>query len=198
MAAAVLLYAALWLGPTFGNLTARKKWVLKFIRGLVFGILLICFLRPGWVITERKPQTAVLSLLVDISRSMELAHDASGSSRFDALKKVLIKNQAKIQELKKQNIELKVSSEKTMLTEHFFSSLLSSRIKTLFFSRAECIHSERSWKSWLVSRCLGQCFFLLLNETTVIRYSFKRGETLTKTFGFIFTQRPERMDFFLC
>lgn len=108
LTAAALLLAALWLGPTFGNLSPRKKWILKLLRALSFAFLLICFLRPGLITTERKPQTAVLNLLIDISRSMELAHDASGSSRYEVLQNILQKNQAQLQELKEENIELKV------------------------------------------------------------------------------------------
>ena len=106
--AAVLLMATLWIGPDFGHLSSRKQLVIRILRGLIFGLLLVCFLRPGLITTITKPQTAVLSLLIDLSRSMELAHNAEGVSRFEALKQVLGKHENRIAELKQQNIDLKV------------------------------------------------------------------------------------------
>lgn len=108
IAAAVLMFASLWIGPNFGSLGGKRKWLLRILRGLVFAGLLVCFLRPGLVTTVTKPQTAVLTLLIDQSRSMELAHDAQGTSRFEAVRRVLDRYQDKIAALKDQNIDLKV------------------------------------------------------------------------------------------
>lgn len=108
LAAALILIASLWIGPDFGHLSRRKKLLLRVVRGLIFGLLLICFLRPGLVTTVTKPQTAVLSLLIDLSRSMELAHDAEGTSRFEAVQQVLRKSQNQLARLQDENIELKV------------------------------------------------------------------------------------------
>lgn len=105
---ALLLLGSLWIGPNFGNLSSGKTLALRLIRGLIFLILLVCLLRPGLITTIRKPQTAVLSLLIDLSRSMELAHNAQGQSRFAAVRQVLGKNQDKIAQLKKENIDVKV------------------------------------------------------------------------------------------
>ena len=106
--AALLLCAALWIGPNFGNLSRSKQLLLRIIRGLIFAGLLVCFLRPGVVTSQSKPQTAVLNLLVDLSRSMQLAHNAEGESRFQALKTLVAGNRDPLLELEKQNIELKV------------------------------------------------------------------------------------------
>ncbi|MEC9094452.1 MAG: hypothetical protein VX438_17215, partial [Planctomycetota bacterium] len=108
VAIASVLLAVLWIGPNFGNLLPRNRLILMMVRGSIFAALLVCFLRPGWVTIDRKPQTAVLNLLVDISRSMELAHNAEGVSRFNAVRQILSKNRKQIQELENQNIELKV------------------------------------------------------------------------------------------
>lgn len=108
IAAAVLMTVVLSIGPSYGKLASGRLFILRMIRALIFLLLLVCFLRPGWVTKEMKPQTAVLNLMIDLSRSMELAHNAEGISRFSAVKQVLQKHQSKIQELKDQNIELKV------------------------------------------------------------------------------------------
>ena len=106
--AGALLFLSLWIGPNYGNLSRGKTFALRLLRGFVFLLLLLCFLRPGLITTIRKPQTAVLTLLIDLSRSMELAHNAEGISRFDAVKNVLKRHQNEIGSLKDQNIELKV------------------------------------------------------------------------------------------
>lgn len=104
----LLMFGVLWIGPAFGNLTKRKKWILTAMRGGVFLFLLFCMLRPGLVTTERKPQTAILNLLIDLSRSMELSHRSDGASRFAAVKQMLQKHGSKMQLLKDANIDLKV------------------------------------------------------------------------------------------
>lgn len=98
---------ALRIGPDFGQLSANRRRILALLRALIFTGFLICLLRPGLVTTTRKPQKAILTLLVDLSRSMQLAHDAEGTSRFEALQRTLQKNRALLAELKDRHIQLK-------------------------------------------------------------------------------------------
>ena len=104
----VVFFSVLWFGPDFGNLSRRQKWFLASLRGAVFFALLVCMLRPGVVIVERKAQTAVLNLMIDLSRSMQLAHRADGESRYAAAQRTLENVANQLLMLDRENIRLKV------------------------------------------------------------------------------------------
>jgi hypothetical protein len=70
--------------PQFGSLTARRKTALV---GLRLGVVLLAFLalvQPTWITTIRTPQTSVLLVLLDKSRSMQLGSGRSEQSRWQA------------------------------------------------------------------------------------------------------------------
>ena len=79
LVAAIALVLVLLLGarPTFGRAGRRGRGLLAGLRLLVIGLIVLAMLRPTWISTTRKPQTSVLVLLLDSSRSMQLP-DLSG------------------------------------------------------------------------------------------------------------------------
>lgn len=61
---------------------------LGILRGLIFVILAACLLRPSLVLSSSVPQRNVLAILLDDSRSMQLA-DLDSERRLDAMRRVL-------------------------------------------------------------------------------------------------------------
>jgi uncharacterized membrane protein len=83
-ATATVLVLLLLIGPAFRRTTRTKRAVLILLRLLVIAAIVVSMLRPTHVSTTRRPQTAVLIVLFDQSRSMQLPHAASQQSRWDA------------------------------------------------------------------------------------------------------------------
>jgi len=67
---------------------ARGRLPLGILRGLIFVLLAGCLLRPALVLSNSVPQRNVLAILLDDSRSMQLA-DVNGERRLDAMRRVL-------------------------------------------------------------------------------------------------------------
>ena len=86
---AVVLVGALLIRPAFQTATARRVFWLRLMRFGMIGFLMLAMLRPGCVKTVEKQQAAVLVMLCDISRSMQLAHRSETESRYEALSKML-------------------------------------------------------------------------------------------------------------
>jgi len=89
-----ILTLALVLLLTFVGLpkhrvSGRRRSVLFGLRLLVIGLLLLAMLRPTLVFTLNKKQAATLVLLVDRSRSMQVADSFGGRARFETLKLAL-------------------------------------------------------------------------------------------------------------
>ncbi len=83
------LLALLSLRPRFGNL-ARGRWAaLVALRIAVVLLTLIAMLRPELVYTKTTPQRASLVLLVDDSRSMQVADSIGDAPRWDSVKSLL-------------------------------------------------------------------------------------------------------------
>ena len=76
---AVVLVGALLIRPAFQTATARRVFWLRLMRFGMIGFLMLAMLRPGCVKTVEKQQAAVLVMLCDISRSMQLALPSSVS-----------------------------------------------------------------------------------------------------------------------
>lgn len=90
IAIAVLALCALSsLRPQFGNLSRGRWATLVGLRLAVILLTLIAMLRPELVYTKQTPQRASLVLLVDDSRSMQVADSLGDTSRWNSLKTLL-------------------------------------------------------------------------------------------------------------
>ncbi|MFV1967055.1 MAG: glutamine amidotransferase [Pirellulaceae bacterium] len=83
------LAAMLLVGPTFGRLTRGRRWALIGMRLVIVLLLLLAMLRPARISTTSRPQSAVLLMLFDLSRSMQLPHSSGGKSRWQAQQEAL-------------------------------------------------------------------------------------------------------------
>jgi hypothetical protein len=101
------LAALLLLGPTFGNLTRSRRWALVSMRVVVILLLLVAMLRPARISTTSRPQSAVLLMLLDVSRSMQLPHASGGKSRWEAQQEVLQQAESELQTLA-EDMQIKV------------------------------------------------------------------------------------------
>ncbi len=106
LGAAVML-AALWIGPTFARLSRSQRATLFGIRATVILLALVALLRPGIVSKVAQPQTAVLAVLLDFSRSMRLPHLATGPNRWDSMLNVVDDQRSVLQRIGDQNIDVR-------------------------------------------------------------------------------------------
>jgi uncharacterized membrane protein len=83
------LIVLLSLRPRFGNLTRGRWAALVALRLAVVLLTLVAMLRPELVYTKVTPQRASLVLLVDDSRSMQVADSLGDASRWDSVKLLL-------------------------------------------------------------------------------------------------------------
>ncbi len=104
---AVVLVGALLIRPAFQTATARRVFWLRLMRFGMIGFLMLAMLRPGCVKTVEKQQAAVLVMLCDISRSMQLAHRSETESRYEALSKMLAENWDNLKALNDRQILIK-------------------------------------------------------------------------------------------
>lgn len=93
------LLALLSLRPQFGNLSRGRWAALVALRVAVIVLTLVAMLRPELVYTKRTPQRASLVLLVDDSRSMQVADSLGDASRWDAVKSLLANSAPDLEEL---------------------------------------------------------------------------------------------------
>jgi uncharacterized membrane protein len=89
VAVAFILVGLLWVQPRHVQLAARQWLALVGLRLLVVLLVLVAMLRPMLVYTKAEPQKASLVLLVDSSRSMQVADSLGDTSRWDAMKRLL-------------------------------------------------------------------------------------------------------------
>ena len=81
----VALVAILWLQPRFGQLTRARRAALILLRLAVVLLTLFAMLRPELVYTKVTPQRASLALLIDTSRSMQVADSLGDRSRWETV-----------------------------------------------------------------------------------------------------------------
>lgn len=81
---AIALVALLLIGPVYRKLSWNRRGILLGLRVGIILLLLLALLRPARVSTTTKPQTGVMMVLVDRSRSMGMPSGGSNSSRWDA------------------------------------------------------------------------------------------------------------------
>ncbi len=87
--AAVVLVGLLWVRPRHVQLAMRQWAALVGLRLLVVLLTLVAMLRPTLVYTKVEPQRASLVLLVDSSRSMQVADSLGDTSRWDSMRRLL-------------------------------------------------------------------------------------------------------------
>lgn len=106
-AAAVVLVLLLAVGPVFRRLSGPQRMTLVLLRLSVIALIVLAMLRPTHISTARRPQTAVLIVLFDQSRSMQLPQAAAGATRWTAQLQTLQKAQPLLQTLSK-SMEVRV------------------------------------------------------------------------------------------
>jgi len=111
IALSILFGAALLMlliGPSFANLTSKRRWTLALIRLGVIGMALLAMLRPGCIEKIEKSQSAVLLFLVDSTKSMQLPHIADDSTRWGTTLEMVRENQSRFQKLAENKIDVRV------------------------------------------------------------------------------------------
>ena len=96
---ALLLLLALWVGPAGKRLSSRQRAVLLGLRAGTAFLLLFAMWRPTLVATETRTLPGSLVVLVDSSRSMQVADSLGNDSRWNAVKSVLDAAQNQFREL---------------------------------------------------------------------------------------------------
>ena len=108
----VVLILAILVGlllfiPAFGSLSADRKRRLVLIRLAVIAMAGLALLRPGCVQKTKKNQSAVVLVLFDVSRSMELPHVSDEKTRWAKLKEMLEENQDLFRKLQENKIDVR-------------------------------------------------------------------------------------------
>ncbi len=104
---AVVLLTVLYFVPPPARTTLRRRRILGLFRLAVILLALLGLLRPTIVYTHTKRQPATLILLVDRSRSMQVADAVGKTTRWDALRKALDDAVPDLAELE-DDVEIKV------------------------------------------------------------------------------------------
>lgn len=82
---AIVLLALLWLNPASDKLSPERRRTLVRLRLAIILLALLALLRPAWIHTITTRQAATLVLMLDKSRSMEVADTAGQKPRWKAL-----------------------------------------------------------------------------------------------------------------
>ncbi|EAQ80524.1 glutamine amidotransferase [Blastopirellula marina] len=106
---AVILVALLAIAPSFASTTERRRGLIALLRFGAIALLVLTMLRPTWLTTTTRPQTATLVVMYDVSQSMSIPDSSSGETRYDAVKEALKGVQSDLASLG-QNIEVAVYS----------------------------------------------------------------------------------------
>ncbi len=102
-----ILALMLLVGPSFAKLSYSRRMSLSLLRlGLIL-LALTAMLRPGCVQQIQRSQSAVMLVLLDFTRSMELPHRADNSTRWAAMAEMLEENQSLFQELREHQIDVR-------------------------------------------------------------------------------------------
>lgn len=94
------------LRPGFGDLSVGKQRVLIGLRFLALALLLLAMIRPGLLSVESLKQRAVIPVLLDISKSMQLPNAAQGPSRYQVANEVWEQLQGFQPRLAEHDVEL--------------------------------------------------------------------------------------------
>jgi uncharacterized membrane protein len=96
------------LRPGFGDLSLTRQRILIVLRLLAAGLLLLAMIRPGFLTEESRKQRAVIPVMLDLSKSMELPNAAQGESRYLVAQQVLERLGEFREQLSAQDVELMV------------------------------------------------------------------------------------------
>ena len=97
---AILLIGTMWfVRPQSVGVTARRSRVLFTLRAVVIAVLLLLAVRPVIVRTRIRPGEQLIVFLVDISRSMTIADENNGATRWKALMGCLDKVRSMVENL---------------------------------------------------------------------------------------------------
>ncbi len=96
---AAILIGLLWVRPRFVRLTGWQWAVLVGLRLAVVLLMLVALVRPMLVYTKTEPVRASLVLLVDGSRSMQVADSLGDRSRWTAVQTLLKSSQGDLAKL---------------------------------------------------------------------------------------------------
>jgi len=97
----------LMLRPDFGQLTPRRWLTLLLLRCAIIGLTLVALLRPGCVMQIEKPQTGVVNVYLDLTRSMQLPHRATGPTRYQAMRQIIDQNRSLLEKLETNNVRVR-------------------------------------------------------------------------------------------
>ncbi|TWT38903.1 glutamine amidotransferase [Blastopirellula retiformator] len=106
---ALVLVALLAIAPSFASTSERRRGLIALLRFGAILLLVLTMLRPTWLTTTTRPQTATLVVLFDASQSMSIPDSSSGKTRYEAVKDALQGVQSDLAALG-QNIEVAVYS----------------------------------------------------------------------------------------
>ncbi len=98
-AVGALLIAALVIGPAGKKLSRRRRMILRALRAGTALLLLFVLWRPTLVATETRKLPGSLIVMVDSSRSMQIADSLGNDSRWNAMKSILDSAQDQFTEL---------------------------------------------------------------------------------------------------
>lgn len=103
----VVALLLLWFGPSFSKLETRKRVTLTLLRLGVVMLAFLAMLRPGCIQKIEQNQSAVLMVLSDISRSMDLPHVEDNSTRWNTVTQMIAENQDRFDQLAEKKVEVK-------------------------------------------------------------------------------------------
>jgi len=104
---AAIAVLMMFIGPSFANIAFRQRMTLSLLRLGVIGLAFLALLRPGCVEITEQNQAAVLIVVMDVSRSMDLPHILDNSTRWNSVKELIATNQDRFDQLAGKKIEVK-------------------------------------------------------------------------------------------
>lgn len=113
---AVVSCLLLLVGPAYRRLSRARRVALSTLRVILIALLVLAMLRPTHISTTTKPQTAVLLMLFDASRSMQLPQASGELTRWQAQTEALRRAESGLNELT-EKMEVRVYSYDAQLQE---------------------------------------------------------------------------------
>lgn len=101
------LVGLLALRPTFAEVPARRRLTLVGLRAFTIFLVMTMLLRPGCVTTVERQQSALLVVLADMSRSMQLPHAPADVSRWEKFAQMLAAQSGRLAALAENSIEVR-------------------------------------------------------------------------------------------
>lgn len=102
-----VIAAALWFGPRWSGIDARRRRRLFMVRAVLVLLAVVALLRPGLISSVKQKQTGVIAIMLDQSRSMTLSHLATGPSRWNSMRDMLRLSSPALEKLRAENIEVR-------------------------------------------------------------------------------------------